>query len=92
MILETMSSLITIAVASYAARVAVKVLRYSKIARLARAVIIYLSVIMFDNIVRAVSALLSVDYPVAINNAVWCMYVVGMALIVWEVYNYLRES
>jgi len=92
MILEIVSSLITIAVASYAARIAVKVLRYSKIAGLARATIVYLSVVMFDNIVRAVSSLFSFDYPAAINNAVWCMYIVGIVLIVWELYSYLRES
>jgi hypothetical protein len=92
MILEAVSSLITIAVASYAALIAVKVLRYSKIAGLARAMIIYLSVVMFDNIVRTVSSSFSVDYPTTINNAVWCLYIIGIVLIVWELYSYLRES
>jgi hypothetical protein len=71
MILQAVSSLITIVVASYAARITLKVLRYSKIAGLARAMIVYLSVVMFDNIVRAVSSSFSVDYPAAINNAVY---------------------
>jgi hypothetical protein len=92
MILEMLASLITIAVASYTVRIAVKVLKYSKIAGLARATIVYLSVVMFDNIVRAVSSSFSVDYPAAVNNAVWCMYTIGIALIVWELYSYLRES
>jgi len=84
-------SLFVLAVAIYSAIYLYRVIRFSKLAPIGRALVFYLSIVAIDRMVSAIALILSVPYPIRFNNAVWCLYTVGISLLVWEICNYLNS-
>ena len=89
--IDLIASMFVLVVAIYSARYVYRAIRFSKLALIGRALIFYLFVVAVDRIINTLAILVSVPYPARANNAIWCLYIVGIALIVWEIYNYLRS-
>ena len=88
---DLITSVFILVVAIYATFHVYKLIQFSKIAAIGRALIFYLSIIVIDRIICTITILLSVSYPAGINNVLWCLYIVGVVLIVWEIYHYLKS-
>lgn len=89
--MDLIASLVIIAVAIYAAQYVYRAIKLSKLALIGKALIFYLFVIALDRIISAITIIAGVHYPVRVNNVIWCLYIVGISLIIWEIYNYLKS-
>ena len=89
--IDLIASMFVLVVAIYAAHYVYRAIRFSKVAPIGRALIFYLFVVAIDRIINTLSILISVSRPARVDNVIWCLYVVGITLIVWEIYNYLRS-
>jgi hypothetical protein len=92
LMLDLMAFLVSLAVTAYTAHFVHKNLRYTKVASLARAIVIFLVITLSDGIRYIIELTLSIDVGEKVGNVIWCLYITGMALIVWETYNYLKSQ
>lgn len=91
MIPEFAAFLVSLIVTAYTACFVHRNLMHSKVSSLARAVVIFLVVSLSDGIRYMIELLFSIEVGQALGNVIWCLYITGMALIVWEIRNYIRE-
>lgn len=90
--IDLIVSLFVFAVAIYTAYFTYRVIKSSGIVRVERVLIYYLFVIAIDRMIDAISHIAGITYPIRVNNIMWCLYIVGIALIVWEIYTYLTMT
>jgi len=87
--IDLIVSLLVLAVAIYALYRTYGVIKSLGIVLVERALIFYLFVIAADRMIIAVCIMAGITCPVRVMNVIWCLYIVGIALIVWEIYRYL---
>jgi hypothetical protein len=87
--IDLIVSLFVLAVAIYAAYRTYRVMKSLGIVVVERALIFFLFVIAIDRMISAASIMASITYPVRVSNVIWCLYIVCISLIVWEIYRYL---
>ncbi|MDY6986168.1 MAG: hypothetical protein SVE93_07220 [Candidatus Thermoplasmatota archaeon] len=90
--IDLIVSLFVFAIAIYTAHLAYRVINSLGIVRVERVLIFYLLVIAIDRMIDAISNIAGIPYPTRVNNIIWCLYIVGIALIVWEIYTYLTMT